>query len=236
MDDRTGRAVPVDYEADPERFRTNQAATTAYSRAGDVHGPVARRLAAVGVCEVLDLGGGTGTLAAELTVVGVQTIVLDEAAHISRAPRPAVRADLRSLPFRDAAFPAAACLWVLYHLDEPRDALREAARVVRPGGWFVACTSARTNDPEFADVLPGWGSASTFDAEAAADIVGEVFVDVEVDRWDAPTIELPTRDAVALFLRGRGLDGEEARRSAERYTTPMTVTKRGCLVWDRVPR
>lgn len=231
-EDGPRRALASDYGDDPGRFAANQDATARYSTAGDVHGPVARRLAASGVGTVLDLAGGTGTLARALAAEGVRTVVLDAAAHVALAPGPAVRADLRSLPFRDACFPAAACLWALYHLDDPRTAIREAARVVEPGGWFVACTSSRFNDPEFADLLPGWGEPGTFDAEEAAGIVGEVFDDVEVHRWDAPLIHLPDRAAVALFLRGRGLGAQRAREEADR-PAPMAVTKRGCLVWGR---
>lgn len=235
MEHRSGRALPPDYDDDPERFAVNRAATARYSRAGDVHRPVARRLAEAGVGEVLDAGGGTGSLAVELVAAGVRSVVVDAAAHVARAPRPAVRADLRHLPFRTDAFLAAACLWVLYHLEEPREALREVARVVRPGGWFVACTSARTNDPELAEFLPGWGEPGTFDAEDAGDIVGEVMTDVELEAWDAPMIELPDREAVAVFLRGRGLTRADAAQGADGLATPMTVTKRGCLVWARVP-
>lgn len=228
-----GRALPADYDRDPDRFAANQAATAAYSRAGDVHDPVARRLASAGVTTVLDLGGGTGTLARALSAEGVRAVVVDAAAHVRLSPRPAVRADLRALPFRDASFPAAACLWVLYHLDDPRRALREAARVLEPGGWFVTCTSARDNDPELAAVLPGWGSPGTFDAEDAEDIVGTEFDVVGVERWDAPMIRLPDRAAMTQFLRGRGLGEAEAHRAASRFPTPMEVTKRGCLVWGR---
>lgn len=233
MGDTTRRALPADYDHDPGRFAANQAATAEFSRVGDVHGPVARRLARTGAATVLDLGGGTGTLAHALAAEGVRTVVVDAAVHVARSPRPAVRADLRALPFRDASFAAAACLWVLYHLDEPRAALREAARVLEPGGWFVACTSARDNDPELASVLPGWGAPGTFDAEDAAAVVATEFDDVEVERWDAPLIHLPDPGALTLFLRGRGLSATEAHHAATRLATPLDVTKRGCLVWGR---
>lgn len=148
--ERARRALPADYDRDPDRFAANQTATAAFSRAGDVHRPVAHRLARAGVCRVLDLGGGNGTLALALAAEGVRAVVADSAAHVASSPAPAVRADLTALPFRDASFPAAACLWVLYHLDDPGRALREAARVLQPGGVFVACTTARDNDPELA--------------------------------------------------------------------------------------
>ena len=233
MPEPARRPLPADYDRDPDRFAANQASTAAFSRIGDVHGPVARRLAGTGALTVLDLGGGTGTLVRALAAEGLRAVVVDTAAHVARSAGPAVRADLRALPFRDASFPAAACLWVLYHLDDPRAALREAARVLEPGGWFVACTSARDNDPELASVLPGWGSPGTFDAEDAAAIVAGEFDVVEVERWDAPLIHLPDPGALRLFLRGRGLDEDEARRAAGRFATPLDVTKRGCLVRGR---
>lgn len=46
--------------------------------------------------------------------------------------------DAYHLPFPDASFDAAHCERVLMHLTDPTAALREMARVVRPGGWVVA--------------------------------------------------------------------------------------------------
>lgn len=49
-----GRPVPVDYDIDPARFAANQAATAKFSAAGDVHGPVAERLARSAARRLLD--------------------------------------------------------------------------------------------------------------------------------------------------------------------------------------
>jgi 2-polyprenyl-3-methyl-5-hydroxy-6-metoxy-1,4-benzoquinol methylase len=37
------------------------------------------------------------------------------------------------------------------------------------------------------------------------------------------------------LLRGRGLSRQEASVQADRSNTPLTVTKRGCLIWARRP-
>ncbi len=71
-----GRPCPSDYQADPARFAANETATALFSRGGDVHQPVAGRLASATTGPVLDLGGGTGHLAQLLTARSVTTVVV----------------------------------------------------------------------------------------------------------------------------------------------------------------
>jgi SAM-dependent methyltransferase len=55
----------------------------------------------------------------------------------ARAANPAVElsvASAESLPYEDGRFDAALCIEVVRYLDDPRPALRELARVLRPGG------------------------------------------------------------------------------------------------------
>jgi SAM-dependent methyltransferase len=114
-------------------------------------------------------------------------------------------------------------LWCLYHLEEPRTAVREAARVLRPGGRYYACTSARDNDPE---LMPEGRSPSTFDAEDAAAIVGEVFDEVEAQHWDGTFAPLRTRDEVRAYCRHHYIPPERA----ETVEIPLWLTKRGVLL------
>jgi ubiquinone/menaquinone biosynthesis C-methylase UbiE len=48
-----------------------------------------------------------------------------------------LRADVRDLPFDDAAFDTVFDFGTCYHVSRPAVALREVARVLRPGGLFV---------------------------------------------------------------------------------------------------
>jgi SAM-dependent methyltransferase len=134
-------------------------------------------------------------------------------------------ADANVLPIRDGSVGAVTALWMLYHLDDPVVAIREAHRVLKPGGLFVASTSRRDDSPE---VQPAQ-EATTFDSEEAPSIVRQVFDDVDVESWDAPMLTLPDLDAVRLYLTSRLADPA----LADNVQTPVTVTKRGCVVWGR---
>jgi len=152
------------------------------------------------------------------------------ATMLSAVPGPCVRGDAIHLPFRSGSLGSVAALYVLYHLADPREAIAESYRVLRPGGLFVAATPSRYNDPELADVLPT-SPPSTFDAEIAPSLVREFFQNIEVESWDAPLIHLPHVTAVVTYLIGRGLKATEAEAAARRVGAPLTLTKRGSLIY-----
>jgi SAM-dependent methyltransferase len=213
--------VPNDYDADPGRFR---AADRSWQLRGDIHEMVVARLARDNVTPVIDVGGGRGRLAELLP----GAVVVDPSpAQLADAPHPKVRADALALPFRSGVAGAVTMLWMLYHLDDPVAAIAEAKRVLRPGGRFASGTASRRNDPELTDSYP----PSPFDAEEAPVIVASVFGDVEVETWDGPFTVLPDREAVVQYCRSHFLPPE----AADRVTPPVTLTKRGCLMWARAP-
>jgi SAM-dependent methyltransferase len=213
-------ALPSDYDSDPERWRSCDRSVQVF---GDVHEPLARRIVDEELAPVLDVGGGQGLLAS-LLPSGWPAIVVDMSpTQLADAPSPKVRADASVLPVREQSTGAFTALWMLYHLDDPVRAIAEAARVLRPGGLFVASTASRTNDPELTDGYP----PTPFDAEEAPAIVAAVFDDVQVERWDAPMTYLPDREAVLRYCRSHSL----RRDAADRVSPPLWLTKRGCVVY-----
>jgi len=97
---------------------------------------------------VADVGTGTGILALELARLDLDVIAIDhsprmlDAARAKLAEAGVARVDLRrgeasALPLADAEVDAALAHMVLHYLPSPGDAIREMARVVKPGGVVV---------------------------------------------------------------------------------------------------
>jgi SAM-dependent methyltransferase len=203
-----------------------------HALADDIHRRVAERLLAEHLTPVLDVGCGEGELARHLPEAA--WVGLDSSAELlARAPQPAVHGDATALPFPDASFPSVALLYVLYHLPEPARALAEARRVMRSGGLVAVAAPSRNDSPEFAHDLPQ--TPLTFDAELAPELLSELFTGVEVERWDAPLLELPDTVAVRDYLVGKGVGQEVAEKTAAETPTPISVTKRGALAFARKP-
>ncbi len=98
---------------------------------------------------VLDAGTGGGALLPLLAAAGARITAVDRsAAMLARARRLCERegiadqvafrqADVQELPLADASFAAVTCTMVLHHVASPAAAVREMARVLRPGGRLV---------------------------------------------------------------------------------------------------
>ena len=234
--DRRPCPEPLDYDTDPDRFRVNALTAKQFGLAEDVHEDVAGRFADEGIDRVLDVGCGQGRLLGLLRDVGIATVGLDSLPTMLKdAPGLRVFGDARMLPFPDNAFGGVAALYMLYHLEDPVQAVAECHRVLRPGGLFAACAPSRYDSPELQSVLPGYGVPSTFDSENAPEIVGSVFPDIEIDAWDGPYVHLPDREALALYLRGRRLSPAAAERASHTIDTPLTLTKRGAIIFACKP-
>jgi len=216
------RGLPCDYDTNPSRWANRPPEVEA---TGDVHPGIAERILNERLSPVIDVGSGWGRLGEHLRG-GAQYLGVEMSqTQITRTKLPVVMGDANHLPIQSDSAGVVASLYMLYHLDEPLNAIREAHRVLKPGGLFVACSPARNDSPE---VQPEQ-EPSTFDAEDAPAMVGQVFDDVKVDAWDAPMLTFGTRDALRLYLTSRCADPT----LADNVALPVTVTKRGCIVWGR---
>jgi SAM-dependent methyltransferase len=98
---------------------------------------------------LLDVGSGAGTITCDLAGLVAEVVAIEptEAAleltrqEVARRGASKVNcrtADVHRLPFPDDSFDVAHAHQVLQHLSDPVTALREMARVVRPGGYVAA--------------------------------------------------------------------------------------------------
>ena len=80
---------------------------------------------------VLEVGSGEGSLQ---DVVEDYTGLDISATARAKYHKRFVQADARAMPFRDGEFDAVWTIWVLEHIPNPEQALREIRRVLKPGG------------------------------------------------------------------------------------------------------
>jgi SAM-dependent methyltransferase len=157
---------------------------------------------------VLDVGCGTGQLTMELAAVvggeNVAALDLSEAVIAvcrSRVPAADVRvASAESLPFADGAFDAVLAQLVVNLVDDPPRAVREMARVARPGAAVAACF---WDDEEMPLLRSFWDAARAVAPGALAEVncqaqVGPADVDQLREWWTAAGLRDVTLGAMEV--------------------------------------
>jgi SAM-dependent methyltransferase len=162
-------------------------------------------LVGAGPGRCLDLGCGTGVFVPTLvdrgwTVVGVDVSVDQLGVARSRVGDLAeafVEADARALPFEDASFDVVVAALVHTDIDGYDVAVREAARVLRPGGRFVHVGThpcfvspvARTHADGSLTLYPGYHeSRLVFDSPTF--LRGAEGLRARVGAWQVPLADL----------------------------------------------
>lgn len=104
---------------------------------------------------VLDIGCGTGNYTIAVADRNVVTIGLDQSTLMlrrARAKEPRldwIAGQAEALPFADASFAGAFCTMTLHHLQDFEAVFSEIARVLKPGGRFVAFTALPEQAEQF---------------------------------------------------------------------------------------
>ena len=157
---------------------------------------------------VLEVGAGTGELWRQLTPPADLTLADFSAAMCAGLPGPrVVRCDAVALPFPAGSFDTVIANHMLYHLDDPAAALREFARVLRPGGRVALATNGTDHMAELDAVAlavgrPGlirFAAHSDFTAEHGVAHVARFFTGVATERYLCD-LAIPTADPVVEYL------------------------------------
>ncbi len=188
------------------------------------------------ISTVLDIGCGTGAFGRsfEGSWVGLDRSV----EQLRRASGRRVLADARTLPFPDGSFPGVVALYVLYFFEDPRVVAREASRVLTEGGVLGVCAPSRYDCPELHAVLPPEAFEESFASEDIPDLMDGLFVDIEINEWDAPMFDIPDTKTVADYLYTHYypiFTVDEAAQAARSIPTPLKLTKRGAWALGRTP-
>lgn len=115
---------------------------------------------------VIEIGAGAGHLAVDLATRGFDVLAVDSSeGMLERARKNAeqaglgdhirtLRADAMDIPVADASFDVAIAVGLLPWVEDPRRAVREMARLVKPGGYVLLTTDNRYGISRLLD--PGW--------------------------------------------------------------------------------
>lgn len=130
---------------------------------------------------VLEVGVGTGVVAAGLARLGRAVVGVDISAEMltrahDRLGSRIARADAHALPVPGAAVDAAYLVWVLHLVADPAAVVAECARVLRPGGRLVVAAGRVRADhgdmTVYNDALDALRNARPDTAEATIDWAG----------------------------------------------------------------
>lgn len=160
---------------------------------------------------VLDLAAGTGTSSAAIAAHGAHVVAADfsegmlaegRKRHAGNDLIEFVWADATQLPFEDNSFDAATISYGLRNVHDPRAALAEMRRVVKPGGRVVIAEFSTPPSTLIRGPYAWYGKnvlprvAGVINREAAG---AYKYLNESIEAW-------PAQDELAAWLREAGLE------------------------------
>jgi demethylmenaquinone methyltransferase/2-methoxy-6-polyprenyl-1,4-benzoquinol methylase len=155
--------------------------------------------------KILDIAAGTGTSSAALARTGADVTAADFSAgmiEVGRKKHPNitfVEADAMALPFGDAEFDAVTISFGLRNIEDPKKALAEMYRVLKPGGRLVICEFSK---PPRALFRAGYSAYMRYLMPAIVDATSS---NPEAYTYLADSIrEWPDQVTLSQWIRGAG--------------------------------
>jgi SAM-dependent methyltransferase len=198
------RLVADEY-ADDTRLRRRAAAFTGETTAVDARVPLVAAVVDVQPRRVLEVGCGWGELAEWVgREAGAEVTAIDLSAHmVALARERGVEAqvgDVQELPFEDGSFDVVIAAWMLYHVPDLDRGVAEIARVLRPGGRFVAATNSRFHLLELRELVGSGPSTLKFSREDGEEQLRRHFDRVARQDIDGQ-LEFADRSEVEEYVR-----------------------------------
>ncbi len=154
---------------------------------------------------ILDVAAGTGTSSAAIARHGAEVVALDFSPgmiEVGRRRHPSidfVEGDAMALPFKANEFDAATISFGLRNVEDPRKALKELYRVIKPGGRVVICEFSK---PPRALLRAGYGVYLKY---VMPRVVGLSSSNPEAYSYLAESIDdWPDQVTLSQWLRGAG--------------------------------
>jgi SAM-dependent methyltransferase len=182
---------------------------------------------------VLEVGCGTGRWLALLDAAGHDVAGIEPSEQMLARAQARVKADLRhgaaeALPWPEGCFDRVICINALHHLTDPPRAVREAFRVLRPGGRLVSVGL----DPHWR--VGQWYVYEYFPEALAADLgrfpsrqqrtswlLDAGFTDVAIRVAERLQLERPVHQAVQDGILDRSFTSQLGILSADEYAAGM---------------
>lgn len=150
-----------------------------------------------------------------------------------------VQTDAQNLPFADGAFDGAFANHMLYHVPDRPRALREVARVLKPGGILYAATNGPRHLVEIEDALRRSGndgnwwrdiSDTPFSLDNGAAQLEPVFRHVEMRRYD-DGLDITEPEPLVAYVNSTSARARLEGESLERFVAEVerAIAAHGCF-------